>query len=83
MVGRGGVLGGELGEGGSEEMVMAAEAGLGRRRLGFGCVGRANWAWLVSFSSPSSSSSSTRSELVSSISSLTFLLGSAEKCGRR
>lgn len=77
IVGRGGVLGGEDGEGGSEEMVMAS-GGFGRRRLLVGCVESVDLAepW-------SSLSSTSRSELVSSISSPVFVGIPAGRYGRR
>ncbi len=77
IVGRGGVLGGEEGEGGSDEMVIAS-VGFIRRRL---LVASAGSGLLVAWSS--SRFSSSRSELVSSISSLSFAGGAAGKCGRR
>ena len=75
IVGRRGVVGGEVGDGESEDMIIAsasASGGLGRRRLDVGWVDSAKCDAPLSWNS----SSSSRSELVSSISSL-FLTGNA------
>ena len=75
IVGWRGVVGGEVGDGESEDMIIAsasASRGLGRRRLDVGWVDSAKCEALLSCNS----SSSSRSELVSSISSL-FLTGNA------